>query len=112
MGSDERPERGAKHEVQVHLQISSFTGGAFVPKSPFAAGMVARLPSYHKTLAGEYGVHCLFHFRSLFEHGLAVGRADVIKINVNRESWNVEHKQVERRASFERPTTLQEWMRV
>ncbi len=91
-----------------------FLGGAVpsensgIGQPPLAAGVVGGGPLDLDAELLADSLNRLFHLGPILEHRLAITRADVIQVNIARETRQIRSKQVERGASLERQPMLQE----
>src|SRR5579871_933841 len=104
------PERRAKHEIYVDFESPRPTESAGVGQPPLATRVLTRRPLGDQTEATENLLESLYDAWPLVHHGGAVRCADVVQINVNRESGKVEDKQVERSSSLECHAVAEERM--
>ncbi len=105
---DEGPERHPEHEVDVHLQRAGPAEGRLVGEAPLPAGVIGGHPLHGEPGTAEHLLQGLLHPRPLLEHGLAVRRADVVEVDVDRQAGQVEDEEVDGRAALERQATTEE----
>lgn len=81
-----------------------------VSETPLTAGMLSRDTVHREPLALADGLKRLLDLRPLSEHDLPISPTDVVQVDVNRETWHLEHEQVERGASLQGKARFKEWM--
>lgn len=97
-------------KIEVDLQRRGAAARAGEGQPPLSSGVVAGRTPHLDLLARADGVERLLDPGPLGEHDLAAHRSDVVQVDIDRETWQIEEEEVQRRATLERHAVLQERM--
>ena len=105
-----RPKRNTQGENHINLKIRIPIECIRITQSPFSAGMCIRYASDRKPLASAYRCNSLLDFLSFGEHHFTICRPHIVQIDIDGQTWQIEYKQIQRRAALQDDSVFEEWV--